>query len=90
MAIKTNTELFRDRLIVKCMGKKEWIEHFCSYIYRLFPPEKITFSQILKDKHRDQYFCFVNILYDKPTLNLKKKTELEKDNEGIPLEEGVG
>ena len=75
MALKTNTELFRERLIVKCMGKKEWIEHFCTYINRLFAPEKITFTPILKDKHKDQYFCFINIIYDKPIPNLKEKAE---------------
>ena len=88
MAVKPNTELFRERLIVKLMGKKKaWIEHFCSYIHRLFPPEKITFTPILRDKHKEGYFCFVNILYDRSNPNLKKRAELEKDSAGLPFEE---
>lgn len=90
--VRTNTSLFQRRLIVKCMGKKEWIEQFCSYIARMFPPERIAFSPIFrsdKKKANYEYFCYINVIH-KPTPNLKKKVELEKDSEGIPLEEEEG
>jgi hypothetical protein len=65
--IKTNPIIFQRRLIVKVMGKREWIEKFCSYVSRLFPPERITFSEILNDRDRRGYeaFCFINIIMPK-------------------------
>ena len=73
--VKTNTYLFQNRLLVKCMGKKEWIEKFCSYIARVFPPEKIVFSPILEDRgsHGYEYFCFINVLM---SLDAKRKADL--------------
>lgn len=69
LSVKTRPLLFRKRLVIKCMGKKEWIEKFCSYISRLFPSHKITFTPILANKYRKdksdyESYCFINIIMD--------------------------
>jgi hypothetical protein len=64
--IKMNSIIFQRRLIVKVMGKRAWVEKFCSYISRLFPPERIAFSEILDDRDkRYEAFCFINIIMPK-------------------------
>jgi hypothetical protein len=72
------------------MGKKEWIEKFCSYIARAFPPERITFSPIYNNKGRADYECFafVNILMAENTSARDIVRSLEPPEEP-PLDKEV-
>lgn len=57
---------FCDRLVVKLIGKTEWIQRFISDIQKLYPADRITLSPILRNKDTDGFHCFVNILMEAP------------------------
>ena len=48
---------------------------------------EIIVSPIMKNRGDSGFHCFVNVLPNPP--NPKKKVELERDSEGLPLDEGV-
>jgi len=87
---KTTYTIFHQRLVIKCMGKKEWIEKFCSYIARAFTPERITFSPIYNNRGRADYecFCFINLLMD-ATNNTKDIVRKLEPPEEPPLDKEV-
>ena len=56
---------FNDRLVVKLIGKPEWIERFIILLRRIYSPEYMNFSPILRNRgSEDSYHCFVNILME--------------------------
>jgi len=58
---------FEDRLVVKLIGKAEWIKRHIILLRRLYSAEQMNYSPILKNRGEDNtYHCFVNILM-KPT-----------------------
>ena len=64
---------FNDRLVVKLIGKPEWIQRFIKLLQRLYTPEYLNFSPILKNRgSEDSYHCFINILM-KPTGGSKEQ-----------------
>jgi len=61
---------FNDRLVVKLIGKPEWIQRFIILLRKIYSPEYMNFSPILKNRgSEDTYHCFVNILMDNPSPN---------------------
>ena len=60
---------FHDRLVVKLLGRAEWITRFIYDVQKLYPAERMNFSPILKNKDADGYHCFINLIMDKPSPN---------------------
>ena len=61
---KVKSYEFEDRLVVKLIGKVEWIQRFIFELNRIFTKDQLNFSPILKNRDATGYHCFINIFMD--------------------------
>jgi hypothetical protein len=70
---------FEDRLVIKLIGKLEAIQRHIILLKRIYPPERLNFSPILKNRGADGFHCFINILMEpgkNDAVEVKKEKEL--------------
>lgn len=53
---------FQNRLIIKLIGKASFIERHIILLRRIYSPQQMNFSPILKNKGDGGFHCFINIL----------------------------
>lgn len=86
----SENEIKPEIITIKITAKAELIYQVLSHLQEQYPHESMSVSKMLKNMHDPDYHVFCTIRLPTKTLNVKEKLELEKDSEGLPLEEGVG